>query len=124
MIKAIALVGIGGAAGSILRYLLSVVSAKYFVSAFPVATFATNIVGCLLIGLFAGWIDRVLMGDPTWRLLLLTGFCGGFTTFSAFAIENLRLLQNGHLPTAFLYISLSVVLGIAAVTAGLALARG
>jgi CrcB protein len=123
MIRQILLVGTGGAAGSILRFLLNRAIAGYQPSGFPVATFVVNLTGCFLIGLFAG----MFLGDNTaslqWRLLLVTGFCGGYTTFSAFSAENLKLLQSNQVLTAILYILFSTVLGFAAVWLGLKLSR-
>lgn len=123
MLKQLLLVGIGGATGSILRYLSSVVTAKYFTHAFPLATFAVNIIGCLLIGLLIGNMEHRQLANPELRLLLITGFCGGYTTFSAFASENLTLLQAGNYITGFAYIAASVLVGLLAVWFGLLLSK-
>ena len=82
-------------------------------AAFPWGTFAVNIIGCFLIGLFGSWIARHSL-SPDLRLLLVVGLCGGFTTFSTFSYEALALLRNGHTGTFFMYILLSVCLGLAA----------
>jgi len=119
--KSILLVGLGGGVGSILRYLTSVVVAKYFYSLFPLSTFAANFVGCLVIGLLIGLFDKFQLVDTNLRLLLITGFCGGYTTFSAFAAENLTFFQSGNYATAILYILLSIILGISAVWLGIKL---
>ena len=121
--KSILLVGLGGGVGSILRYLTSVVVAKYFHSLFPLSTFAANFVGCLIIGLLIGLFDKFQLVDSDLRLLLITGFCGGYTTFSAFAAENLTLFQSGNYATAILYILLSIILGIAAVLLGVTIMK-
>jgi len=119
MTKHIILVGLGGAVGSILRYLTSVLTSKYYSNAFPVATFVSNILGCLLIGLFIGYIDRSQNVNPDLRFLFITGFCGGYTTFSAFSMENLTLFQSGNYLTAIAYIGASVLTGLLAVWFGL-----
>ncbi|GHV41372.1 putative fluoride ion transporter CrcB [Bacteroidia bacterium] len=112
MIKQILLVGAGGAVGSILRYLTSVFMVK--ADSFPLATFAINIIGCFCIGLFVNLIPGNNM-----RLLLITGFCGGFTTFSTFASETLTLFNNNQILPALLYTLGSCVLGIGAVWLGM-----
>jgi fluoride exporter len=119
--RQIILVGIGGFLGSVGRYLIGTWLSGT-PGSFPVSTFLVNISGCLLIGLFAGAVER-WDWMPESRLLITTGFCGGFTTFSAFALENAGLLQDKDYALAGLYIILSVSLGIAATFAGLAVMR-
>ena len=92
MTKAILLVGLGGGVGSILRYLTSVVATKYFQSNFPLGTFAVNVLGCLIIGILIGLFDKQQLANPDLRLLFITGFCGGFTTFSAASVEAAQLV--------------------------------
>lgn len=121
--RAVLFVAIGGAAGSVLRYLTSVVVHKYVQSSFPWATFAVNAIGCLLIGLLMGFFIRHNVQDSNFKWLLVTGFCGGFTTFSAFAHENVALFQTQQYGTALLYTGASVILGMLAVWAGLLLTR-
>ncbi|HRO43318.1 MAG TPA: fluoride efflux transporter CrcB [Flavipsychrobacter sp.] len=113
MLRTLFLVGFGGALGSMLRYAISIYSNKLFTQHFPFATFSINIIGCFLIGLLFGLGQRhqFLQGD-VW-LVLATGFCGGFTTFSAFALENINLLEKQHSFVSLCYSLLSVVLGIA-----------
>lgn len=123
MLKIICLVAIGGAAGSVLRYLTSIAVQKCCAHVFPLATFLANIIGCFLIGIFVGWLSKHQMNDSNLKWLLVTGFCGGYTTFSAFGLENVSLLQNGNLAWAFAYIFISVIVGLAAVWGGLLLAR-
>ncbi|CAM3483712.1 Fluoride-specific ion channel FluC [Flavobacterium longum] len=123
MMRAVLFVAIGGAAGSVLRYLSSVAVNKYVQSSFPWATFAVNIAGCFLIGLLMGFFMKQPAQDDGMKWLLVTGFCGGFTTFSAFAHENVALFQTQQYGTAFLYTALSVVLGMLAVWLGLLLTR-
>jgi CrcB protein len=123
MIRALLLVGLGGGAGSIFRYLASVVVARYFQGVFPLAVFTVNVSGCFMIGLFLGLLERQLFTNPDLKLLFVTGFCGGYTTFSAFSAENVDLIQSGHCLTAFLYIAASILAGMAAVWLGFMLAK-
>ena len=123
MLKTVFLVAIGGAAGSVLRYLTSVVVQKYYAHVFPLATLLTNLIGCLLIGIFVGWLSKNQLPDSNLKWLLITGFCGGYTTFSAFGLENVQLLQNGNSAYALLYIAASVIIGLAAVYLGLLISK-
>jgi CrcB protein len=122
MIRNILLVGIGGFIGSVSRYLtgLAVIELTH---PFPYGTFIINILGSFLIGLVYGAADRSGYLNNWWVLFLATGFCGGFTTFSTFANENLRLLQGGEYFFFALYTILSITLGILAVFGGMALTR-
>ncbi|MCL6260523.1 fluoride efflux transporter CrcB [Aquiflexum sp. TKW24L] len=120
--KQIILVGIGGGIGSIFRYLIKVWTAR-FSEEIPLATFSANIIGCLLIGLLMGYFTKNEHIPSDWSLLLITGFCGGFTTFSTFSSENLNLLQTGNYVTALTYILGSVVIGILAVFLGYVITR-
>ncbi|AWH85694.1 fluoride efflux transporter CrcB [Flavobacterium album] len=123
MIKSILLVGLGGATGSILRYLTTVLVNKYWSQAFPLATFIINIVGCLLIGLLMAFIEKHAGMSTNFRLLLVTGFCGGYTTYSAFAYENTSLIGGSQSLVAFAYIAASVIVGILFVWVGMYLGR-
>ena len=123
MLKAIILVGIGGGAGSILRFLTSHMVARHFDKPFPLPTFIVNMLGCLAMGLLIGAIERHLPMNNDLRNLLLAGFCGGYTTFSAFAYENTSLLQSQQYLTLISYIALSVISGIALLWLGLSLTR-
>lgn len=119
MIKNILLVALGGAAGSACRYLVGRV---VNITDFPIATLAVNLLGCMLIGFLVGIIDRNFL-SPEFKLLLISGFCGGFTTFSTFANESLAMIKAGDLLLSGLYIGISVILGILAVWLGLQLAK-
>lgn len=119
MLKQLLFVGLGGSVGSILRYLSSHYMNKYYATIFPIGTFFVNMLGCFLIGLFASAISLHFSENNDLKLLLITGFCGGYTTFSAFAIENYNLANNNQLIIMCLYTGLSIVLGILAVWLGI-----
>lgn len=119
MVKSVLLVGLGGGIGSILRYLTTLLVNRFWGNAFPLATFSINIAGCFIIGILAGIAAKQPWADDSFKLLFITGFCGGYTTFSAFALENLNLMQNGNSPIAILYIALSVVSGVFAAWLGM-----
>ena len=119
MIKSIFFVGIGGAIGSVMRYLLGVVSTHYFKGTFPLATFITNFLGCLIIGLLIGYFGKNEGLNPQLKLLLITGFCGGFTTFSTFAAENVQLLENGNYGWLLGNVLGSVLIGMGGVILGM-----
>ncbi len=101
------LIFLGGGTGSCMRYLLSLLLHT------PLATFAANILGCLIIGALSS-----LITNAEWKLLLVTGFCGGFTTFSTFSNETTAMLRSGDTLQAISYIAASVIFGIIAVFAG------
>ncbi len=116
------LVFIGGGSGSVLRYLIG----KYFNQVEHnvfLGTFMVNILGSLFIGLLFGLAEKSHVLTPNQTLLLATGFCGGFTTFSTFALENSSLIKTGNYFMLFLYISSSIVLGILAVFLGMYLSK-
>lgn len=116
MFKSFILVGIGGFIGSIARLAVS-----FFIKSptpFPLATLSVNIIGSCIIGMVMGWSIQNHQLSQDWKLFLATGLCGGFTTFSAFSMENIQLMQEGKIGLCLLYISLSVVLGIAAAWMG------
>jgi len=119
MLKSLLLVGTGGCIGSVLRYLTGLGVARLLPGAFPWGTLTVNIVGCLIMGLVLGSVPR----DNDWKLLLATGLCGGFTTFSAFASENFELLNSGQYVQFTAYTLSSITIGIIALAGGLAIAR-
>ena len=121
--KNLLLVGIGGAFGSIARYLGQKYLTQLYPHAFPVGTFIVNLLGCLLIGVFFGLAVKNEYLTPTFRLLLMTGFCGGFTTFSAFTLEGMELLHQQRFLIFTLYFLLSVLFGLIATFAGFWLTR-
>ena len=104
MIRSLILVALGGGVGSALRFLISKIVQDNIVGFFPYPTMVVNILGCLLIGLFYGLSSRGNLGGDSARLLLTTGLCGGFTTFSTFSMQSVTLLQQGRYGAAALYI--------------------
>ena len=114
MLRNIILVALGGAVGSVCRYLLSGINT----ASFPWGTFAVNILGSLLIGLLVGLVSKGVL-SPEMKLLLVTGFCGGFTTFSTFANESFGMMKAGDALLIALYVGASVVVGILAVWLGM-----
>ena len=123
MMKTALIIALGGAIGSISRYGAQVFIYRTYPSVFPAGTFLVNLTGCLLIGIFYGLSEKGNLLTPEWRLFLTTGFCGGFTTFSTFAYENMDLIRSSDFLYTGLYIAGSVVLGIAAVFLGILLIR-
>lgn len=123
MNRTIILIGIGGLFGSISRYLTASFFTRVFPSAFPYGTFIVNIVGCLLIGVFYGLSERYNWFTPDLRIFLATGFCGGFTTFSSFAYENIHLLQTSQYLTFTLYSFGSFAVGLLATFCGIILTK-
>ena len=115
--KSFLLVFLGGGLGSGLRYLVTITMNQYS-KVLPFGTFTVNILGCLLIGLILGYAQKENTLTSNQTLLLATGFCGGFTTFSAFANENLELIKNGELFNFSVYTLGSVSIGILAVFIG------
>ncbi len=113
MLKTITLVGLGGAIGSILRYLASTLISNKFLTTFPFGTMIVNITGCFLIGLVYALAEGNKI-TPEWRFFLATGICGGYTTFSTFSLETFSLLREGQVLYASAYIGSSVVLGVLA----------
>jgi CrcB protein len=112
--NAILLVGIGGAAGSIIRYLCQRSLNSFH---FPYGTLTVNITGCFIIGIFWGLLAKGNLSESG-RLLLMSGFCGGFTTFSAFTHESIHLLTQQRFQSFFIYVLISVAASLLATFAG------
>lgn len=119
----ILLVAIGGALGSVGRYLAGVHITRLMGANFPYGTMTVNIVGSFLIGLLVEVLARKLNGSMDLRLFLVVGFLGGFTTFSSFSLDALALFERGESLSAASYIFASLILSLAAVFAGLLLGR-
>ena len=115
--KSFLLVFLGGGLGSSLRYLVTIAMNQYS-KVLPFGTFTVNILGCLLIGLILGYAQKENTLTSNQTLLLATGFCGGFTTFSAFANENLELIKNGEILNLSVYTIGSILVGALAVFIG------
>lgn len=126
MVLNVIMVGLGGALGSMSRFLVSRSFTSHFENSFagtfPIGTFAVNVIGCLLIGYIYTFFDRHGLMCPQLKLFLTTGFCGGFTTFSTFVAENMSLSETNPM-LMLLYLVLSIVLGFAAFYFGTGLAR-
>ncbi len=123
MIKQVLLVGLGGFAGSILRYLTYLWIDKDYSGAFPLATFSVNIIGSFLLGMLYGAAVKSNIISPEVRLLLGVGICGSYTTFSTFAFENMGLMQQKDMVTAFAYVAGSIIAGILAAYGGYSIFR-
>ena len=122
IMKSFLLVFLGGGLGSGLRYLVTTSMSQYS-KVLPFGTFAVNMLGCLLIGLILGYAQKENALTSNQTLLLATGFCGGFTTFSAFAQENFQLLKTGDIMQFSIYTIGSIVVGLIAVFIGLYIAK-
>lgn len=120
MIKHLLMVGIGGFIGAIGRYLVDQLIARD--TGFPWHTFTVNIIGSLLLGFFLGYFTKHIDVSESMRLLLTVGFCGSFTTFSTFAVQNYQLIQEKPF-TALIYTVASFTIGLTAAWAGLWLAK-
>lgn len=110
-------VALGGGIGACLRYLIGLIPLKESFT-FPVKTLFINLLGCFVIGLIAAIAAKTTSLSPRTVLFIKTGLCGGFTTFSTFALETETLLKTGHIGLAILYVALSVVVGVGLAFAG------
>jgi fluoride exporter len=117
------LVFLGGGIGASLRHTVNMLSARGLGAAFPWGTFIINISGSLVMGLIAGYLAFKGGASQPWRLFLMTGILGGYTTFSAFSLDAALLYERGEIASALVYVLGSVVLSIAGLFAGLALVR-
>ncbi|ANH80963.1 hypothetical protein A8C56_08185 [Niabella ginsenosidivorans] len=121
--KPILIIGLGGGLGSMLRYLVQVGVSKLITVTFPAGTFLINITGCFVIGLLYGLSNKYTALTLEWRLFLITGLCGGYTTFSSFSYESISLFRQGSYLYFVLYIGLSVNIGLLLTFLGLSVTR-
>ena len=119
MLKTILFIGTGGFIGSVARYLTQLLVERFLHSTFPWGTFAANVAGCFIIGLVYALSEKGGLLSPEWRVFFTVGFCGGFTTFSSFAYNNLNMLSENSFFYFFGNIFLSLFFGIVAVYLGI-----
>ena len=112
MIKSVLIVGIGSFIGGALRYLISTLFKQYCTQGFPWGTLLVNLMGCFIFGAIFALFSKYSSTSHPWCLLLTTGLCGGFTTFSTFAYESVLMLQQGNLSGFISYVSTSLIAGI------------
>lgn len=118
MLKTTLMAGIGGFAGTCLRYISEIFGALVCQSSFPLGTFIANMAGCLLIGAIYGYLSQSGKLNKDLNALWITGFCGGFTTFSTFSAEMLQMVEGGRYGLLAIYMASSIVLGISLVAIG------
>lgn len=121
--KAVFIIAAGSGAGGVARYGLQMLIYWLYPSRIPFGTFAVNLIGCFLIGLFFSMAERSGTINQEVRLLLITGFCGGFTTFSTFSVDSLALLRTGEVIHFILYTAGSVIAGISMTYLGMHLIK-
>lgn len=117
------LAGLGGFIGTCCRFLTNRLYLSYFNTSLPVATFTVNILGCLILGLVLGLMNKAGIVSPKLNAFLIVGFCGGFTTFSTFSYETFSLGMNGESLISLLYVVASLIIGLLAVWFGLVITR-
>jgi fluoride exporter len=115
-------IGVGGAIGAMLRFIISGIAYNILGQNFPWGTLVVNMIGCFLIGFLAQLFEEIAI-SPNLRVLILVGGLGAFTTFSTYALENVNLLRNSQFGIAFLNVLVSTVLGVVFVFLGMALAN-
>jgi CrcB protein len=121
--KQLIFIGLGGGIGSIGRYGMQLFIRKLAVMTFPAGTMIVNISGCFAIGILYALADRNPAITLEWRLFLITGICGGYTTFSTFSYESIGLLRQGNYLYFILYVTASILLGLLATAAGISLVK-
>ena len=117
------IVAAGGALGSVGRYLVGVLAIRLWGPQFPWGTFVVNVAGSLMIGLLVEAVARALNQSAEMRMFMVTGFLGGFTTFSSFSLDAMTMIERGDVLHAVAYIAASLLLALIAVFAGLAIGR-
>jgi CrcB protein len=120
---AIILVAVGGAIGSVARYLVSALVGRATGTLFPAGTFAVNLIGCIVFGMIAGAAEQRVVLSPDVRVFLLVGVLGGFTTFSSYAFDGVVLIQQGQIAAALVNIGGQIVCGLLGLWAGYVIAR-
>jgi fluoride exporter len=123
IVKDFLAISVAAIVGANLRYLLSRLAAKELGSIFPYGTLAINVVGSVIVGFFVIWTAERVLLDPRWRLLVVVGFCGSFTTFSSYAFESMSFLEQGQWGLMLVNILSNNLLCLAGALAGMALAR-
>ncbi|NQU51816.1 MAG: fluoride efflux transporter CrcB [Bacteroidetes bacterium] len=123
MLRNILIVGTGGFIGTVMRYLVQIFVEKGMASTFPWGTFIANMAGSLIIGIVFGLAEKGDLLSSEWRMFLAVGVCGGFTTFSSFAYNNLNLLKDHSYGQLLWNVGGSLFLGILAVYIGIVLVR-
>jgi fluoride exporter len=116
-------ISLGAIVGANARYWMSRSALRLLGPVFPYGTLAINVLGSFVLGFFLAWITQRGIVDPRWRLLIAVGFCGGFTTFSSYAFESMALMEQGQWLLVATNIVSNNLLSLAAVVAGMALAR-
>jgi len=115
MLKSVLLVFLGGGAGSVLRFLIGKLTIKYYTGAFPMATLCANAISCILVAILVYLLAiKASSNQNVLFLLLVTGFCGGLSTFSTFSFETAELLKQGHYSYALFNVGLSLLIGVGA----------
>jgi CrcB protein len=117
--KNLIIIGVGGAFGAVARHLVGAFVIRHVSWAFTHSTFMVNLSGCFFIGLLYGLAVRYSWLTLEWRLFLITGICGGYTTFSSFSFESISLVRQGNYTYFFLYVLGSVILGLLATVIGI-----
>ncbi len=117
-------ISVAAVVGANLRYLISRLAAREFGPIFPYGTLAINIVGSFIVGFFVIWTTERVLVDPRWRLLVVIGFCGSFTTFSSYAFETMAYFEQGQWALMLANILSNNLLCLGGALAGMALARG
>ena len=116
-------ISVAAVLGANLRYLLSRLAVKEFGAVFPYGTLIINILGSVIVGLFVTWTTERVLVDPRWRLLVVVGFCGSFTTFSSYAYESMAFFEQGQWGLMLANIFTNNLLSLGGALAGIALAR-
>src|SRR5271170_2382984 len=123
VVKDFLAISVAAIVGANLRYLISRLAAREFGPVFPYGTLAINVVGSFIVGFFVIWTTERVLVDPRWRLLVVVGFCGSFTTFSSYAFETMAYFEHGHWGLMLANILSNNILCLVGALAGMAVAR-